>query len=89
MKIAIFEGPKIGTPALAGWRKYQVRLANGGVRNFLCAPSKAGAVAREMKAEFFAAGTWEANGEHGSHPVHFPPPRPEILEALCGQPESA
>lgn len=84
MKVAVFEGPKIGTQALHGWRHYQVRMQTGAVRPFLCMPSKALGVARQLGAEFFAAGTWEDETGHGSHPVHFPAPRREILEKLSG-----
>lgn len=84
MKIAVFEGPLLGRDVMHGWRKYQVRLQNGEVRLCICMQSRVHQMAQQLGAEFFAAGTWEDGAGHGSHPVHFPTPRRDILEKLCG-----
>lgn len=58
MNVFIFEGPQ--HEKLRGWRTYQLRLGNGRQSSFLSEPKKLPAMVASLKAEFFAAGEWEA-----------------------------
>lgn len=83
MTVAIFEGP--ASERLRGWRHYQIRMSNGQVRTCIAAPGRVNGMVRELRARFFAAGTWEEVGQNGDIPPgSFPLPRREILELLSG-----
>lgn len=83
MNVAIFEGPE--HERIRGWRHYQIRMQNGAVRNCAGEPRHMSRMVKELRARFFAAGTWEeitACPSDGT--AHFPLPRREILELISG-----
>lgn len=81
MNVAIFEGP--ASERLRGWRHYQIRLSNGAVRTCAGEPRHITRMVKELRARFFAAGTWEET-DGQNEPANFPLPRREILELLSG-----
>lgn len=83
MNVAIFEGPE--HERIRGWRHYQIRMQNGAVRNCAGAPRHMTRMVKELRARFFAAGTWEDEKPlPDCAPVNFPLPRREILELISG-----
>ena len=81
MNVAIFEGPKHAI--LRGWRHYQIRLSTGRVNSFVSEPHRVPAMVKQLRAEFFEAGTWE-DGEPADVDQRFPLPRADILAKFSG-----
>lgn len=59
MTTFIFEGPN--HERLSGWRHYQIRFGDGRVMACAHHPGRVPALVKLMRAEFFAAGTWESD----------------------------